>query len=73
MGTLLARAFSFVMPILFLTVGSWGLLLAGLFVVSLLRPLAVLPAFESLLLPWSAGVAVLAAGFFLWAVSRPSR
>jgi hypothetical protein len=72
-GTLLARAFSFVMPVLFLTVGSWGLLLAGLFVASLLRPLAVLPAFESLLLPWSAAVAVLAAAFFLWAPNRPTR
>ncbi len=73
MGTLLARAFSFVMPVLFLTVGSWGLLLAGLFVVSLLRPLAVLPAFESLLLPWSAAVAAALAAFFLWAASQPPR
>ena len=73
MGTLLARALSFVMPVLFLTVGSWGLLLAGLFVTSLLRPLAVLPTFERLLLPWSASVAAVATACFLFLLTRPSR
>lgn len=73
MSTALARIFSFLMPILFLTVGSWGLLLAVLFVASLLRPLAVLPTFERLLLPWSAAVAAALAAFFLWAAARSSR
>jgi len=68
-----ARVVSFVMPIVFLTVGSWGLLIGGLFAVSLVRPLAVLPTFERLLLPWSAAVAGILSAFFLWASTRASR
>lgn len=57
---------SFVIPVAFLTAGMWGLLLAGLFTVSLFHPFEVLPVFEQVFWPYSAVMFTGIGGFALW-------
>ena len=62
----LGRVVSFVIPVAFLTGGMWGLLLAGLFTVSLFRPFEVLPVFKQVFWPYSAAVFTGISAFALW-------